>query len=73
MTRILCYPRSRSLLIELLGGEGMAEWIHLIQHLEVYAREQGCRHVEVQGRRGWERALAGEGYTFMRQMLEKEI
>lgn len=73
VTRVVSYPRSRSLLIELCGGYGMADWKGLIREFEAYARQRGCQHVEIRGRRGWERVFEAEGYTFVLQLIAKEV
>lgn len=71
VTRELRYPRGRSLLIQLLAGQGLGEWVHLLAELERHARELGCDAVEIQGRRAWERVLPG--YTVVRTVLAKEV
>lgn len=53
------------------GGYGKGEWVHLIDGLEKYAREEGCRAMRIWGRRGWEREL--EGYGIARVMLQKDL
>jgi hypothetical protein len=40
-----------------LGGAGMKQWLHLIEDIEQYARDEGCARMRIEGRRGWQRAL----------------
>ncbi len=71
VTRMEHYARSKSLLVQLCGGRGMNDWWPLIDEIERHARRIGCRHVEVQGRRGWARVLPG--YTELRTVIAKEV
>jgi hypothetical protein len=71
VTRLIHYDRGCALRIQACGGVGMARWLHLLGQLEQHARNLGCRWVEVQGRRGWGRALTG--YAFQCVQLAKEL
>lgn len=71
VTRLVWYDRGCAMRIQACGGAGMARWIHLIDELEQHARRLDCRWVEVQGRRGWERALPG--YSLQCVQLAKEL
>lgn len=73
VTREVRYPRCWSLLVQLLAGEGLEDWVHLIADIERSARDRGCKYVEVQGRRGWERELKRAGYHFLRVTIAKEV
>jgi hypothetical protein len=39
------------------GGEQRTRWLHLLDQIEAYARDEGCAAMVIVGRRGWERAL----------------
>jgi hypothetical protein len=39
------------------GGAERARWLHLIDEIESYARDEGCAAMVIVGRRGWERLL----------------
>jgi len=53
------------------GGENMNNWLPLLQGIEKYARNEGCRAVRIFGRRGWERTL--KDYDVTNIVIEKAI
>ena len=54
-----------------LGGGEMDALKALDEPIEAWAREQGCTRIEIQGRRGWERAL--RGYRHRGVVLTREL
>lgn len=70
VTQIHAHPNGRVLRIWLAGGD-LDELLHFLPAADAYAREQGCIQVEVEGRPGWERVLAG--YAKRRVILVKEL
>jgi hypothetical protein len=66
-------PQERRLLLWLAGGE-LDELVgDLRPRAEAWARAQGCRRALIIGRRGWERALAPEGYAPLARIIAKEL
>lgn len=53
------------------GGEGWTRFGHLIEGLEKFAKDEGCKRVRINGRPGWQRALSG--YRIAQVVIEKEI
>ena len=53
------------------GGTRMSDWLHLIDKIENWAREEGCARMSIWGRRGWSRGLMG--YRQKAVILEKEL
>lgn len=49
--------RLKTCLIWLCAGEGMDEWKWVINEIEKWAASIGCDRMEVNGRRGWVKAL----------------
>ena len=70
VTQVLEFPRKRVLRIWLAGGE-LHELRRAIAHAEEYALHRGCTEVEIDGRKGWARAL--NGFTETRRVLTKEV
>jgi len=60
VTSIYEYPNSKVMTVVLTGGEKMDKWIHLIEQLERWAKDEGCDYMEILGRPGWERVLKWE-------------
>ncbi len=57
-TRIANYPQHKALIIVLAAGE-LEEIIDLEPHIAEWGRNEGCKYVEIYGRRGWSKALPG--------------
>ena len=57
VTQFKTYPCCKTLLIHLIGGEGVHEWIHLIDNIEEFARNQRASKIEITGRKGWKKLL----------------
>lgn len=48
----------------LVGGSRMSEWAgDFIPKLKVWARSEGCSHIDGAGRKGWARIMARLGFT----------
>jgi hypothetical protein len=72
--RVKTYPAGAALAGEHLGGERLAEWAdQLFQIMEQYARDLGIKHLELVGRRGWEKILKPKGWKANLVIFEKEI
>jgi hypothetical protein len=53
------------------GGNGWARWGGLIAGLEDYARAENCARMEIAGRPGWLRRLAG--YRLAKIVIRKDL
>lgn len=73
VTQILVYPNHKTLLVVILAGDGMDEWLpSVIERLDEYAKHIGAKYIEERGRAGWERALSKYGYKKAYVVLRKE-
>ena len=61
----------KSCIIVACGGDDMSNWLGLIEQIETYAKNEGCKRTRIIGRRGWLRVL--EGYRADYAILEKAI
>lgn len=68
--RIASYPNHKAYVIVLAAGD-IADIVENEPMIAEFAREKGCKYVEIYGRRGWERALKGykEQATVLRKVL----
>lgn len=58
ITEIVVRPRKKVLRIVAMAGRDAPAWIETgMPMLEAFGRESGCKDIEMQGRRGWERLL----------------
>lgn len=70
ITRLAEYPQCKAVVVTTLGGDG-GDWNAMLQDVEDYARAHGCDRLEIQGRRGWLRAL--QGYQEVSTVISKEL
>lgn len=70
-TKILIYPAKKTLLIHLLGGAEIEEWVGQIRKIEKVAKYNGCSSVEIHGRPAWKKLLPK--YKTERIILSKEL
>lgn len=70
VTEIVMYPAGRRLTIFAAAGELEDGWQALLGNLEGWAREHGCKGVDIYGRKGWERLLPD--YRLQQVVLSKE-
>ena len=60
-SRIISYPNRLAMAVDWLGGTRMSEWIDLGNDMmHKYAKEMGCKHLEIYGRKAWGRVLGGK-------------
>ncbi len=69
-TRIAQYPRHRACIVVLAAGD-LDEIVSAEPQIVEFARENGCKYIEIFGRSGWRRAL--EGYSEQFTVLRKEV
>jgi hypothetical protein len=53
------------------GGRNMKRWLPLLRTIEAYARAEGCGHLRIFGRKGWQRVL--EDYRVTNIILERNL
>ena len=62
-TRIATYPRRKAMVLDFVGGTKLHKWKDtVIKTIGRFAKENDCQHLEGYGRKGWERALRGNGF-----------
>lgn len=74
VTQVIVYPKHKACLVVALGGDGMSEWFdELMDTVEAWAKDMGCRYVEEYGRKGWARVGAKRGYEQIYSVMRKSI
>ena len=53
------------------AGARMSRWLPLIEKIEAYAKNEGCKCVRIFGRKGWLRLL--DGYRQRYAIIDKEF
>lgn len=74
VTQIQVFPQFKVLVLLYLGGHDMGVWLEdLMDAIEEYGRQMGCKYGEEYGRKGWERIGKRRGaevtFTVMRKAL----
>lgn len=73
VTQIITYPKKKTLEICYLGGLDTLNQLSEIKIIEEWARIEGCKDIQVIGRKGWLRALKDEGYQERYTTIGKEL
>ena len=73
VTQFLQYPTGLLAAdIIIATGENRKQWIHLLETLEEWARDNGCQLFQMFARKGWARELKGD-YHLSHVLLERRI
>ena len=59
--------------IYIMTGRQRTKWQHLINKVEDFAKEEGCKMMELIARPGWQRVLNAFDYKRTHVVLEKKI
>ena len=59
--------------IYIMTGKQRTKWQHLITKVEDFAKQEGCKMMELIARPGWQRVLDDYGYKKTHVVLEKQI
>jgi hypothetical protein len=59
--------------IYIMTGKQRTKWQHLITKVEDFAKQEGCKMMELIARPGWQRVLDDYGYKRTHVVLEKQI
>lgn len=70
VTRVLDYPKCRVLRVWIAGGD-LDELAGFLPAADNYARSENCVRVELEGRKGWAKALPG--YKVTKVVMAKEL
>lgn len=74
VTQVISYPQYRVLLIFIVAGEDVQEWLDAGHHqLDSFAQSQGCAHVDFIGRKGWAKLVADMGYNQEWLMMRRNV
>ena len=72
--RLIEFPGRKTLYGDLLAGDRMKEWAHLMDEaVQDWARKFRCDYVEIGGRDGWLRFAKPYGYEKAYWVMEKKV
>lgn len=72
VTQVLTYPLEKRIRVWLAGGD-LTEIRSFLEMGRMWAAQIGAKSLEVEGRKGWARALAADGFTEQSVVLRKEL
>ena len=62
-SRVIEYPGRRAMALDWVGGRHMKKWMPLVlDTMQRYANDCGCKHLEGYGRKAWGRILQRYGW-----------
>lgn len=74
VTQINLYPRWKVATVLFLSGKDPLEWgDELMDTIEEWSKNMGCKYVEAHGRIGWSRLGAKRGYRRIWTTVRKEV
>lgn len=74
VTQISLYPQFKTCHVVALGGAGLNEWFdELMDSIEGWAADMGCKYVEEYGRKAWEKVGAARGYEHVYTVMRKKV
>ncbi len=73
VTEIRSYPNYKVCDARIVTGKQLDKWHHHVTDLETWAKDQGCRKIELFARPGWEKVMKPKGYVKTHVQIEKEL
>lgn len=73
LTALRHYPKLTTGAVLLTVGRDMRRWLHHLQLVELWLRQQGAEYIQISGRRSWPRVLARYGYQYESTSLAKSL
>tara|TARA_R110000764_G_scaffold65594_3_gene137262 strand:- start:219 stop:632 length:414 start_codon:yes stop_codon:yes gene_type:complete len=73
VTEIRTYPNYKVCDARIVTGIQMSRWHHHVEDLEAWAKEEGCKKMELFARPGWEKVMKPKGYLKTHVQIEKAL
>lgn len=73
VTEIRQYPNFKVCDLRITTGEQYERWVGFMDSICKWARQNGCKKMEVFARPGWERILKQQGFRKTHVQIEKEL
>ena len=73
VTEIIKRKHGKVCHVYIVTGRQMSKWQHLISRVEEFAKDEGCKMMELIARPGWQRVLKIFDYKRTHVVLEKQI
>ena len=73
VTEIIKKKHGKVCHVYIVTGRQMSKWQHLISKVEEFAKNEGCKMMELIARPGWQKVYNNHGYKKTHVVLEKQI
>ena len=71
ITEIKQYPKYKVCGCKITTGDSFKKWVDFMDYVMEWAKEEGCRKMEIHTRPGWERILKPKGFVKTHVQLER--
>ena len=71
ITEIKQYPKYKVCGCKITTGSSFKKWVDFMDYVMEWAKEEGCRKMEIHTRPGWERILKPKGFFKTHVQLER--
>jgi hypothetical protein len=73
ITEIKQYPKYKVCGCKITTGSSFKQWVDFMDYVMEWAKEEGCRKMEIHTRPGWERVLKPKGFFKTHVQLERML
>jgi len=73
VTQIIYYPSKKVMLFVIVSGVKFDNWVHLLPHFILFAKEHDCDSIEFYGRPGWEKKVEQLGFNKIHTVFSLNI
>ena len=73
ITEIKQYPKYKVCGCKITTGDSFKKWVDFMDYVMEWAKEEGCRKMEIHTRPGWERILKPKGFFKTHVQLERML
>lgn len=71
VSEIVQHPNGKACCVIICTGEDAHEWYGFLEHIEMWAKNEGCQWMELRARPGWKKLLKSYRQTHI--FLEKRL
>ena len=73
ITEVKQYPKYKVCGCKITTGNSFKKWVNFMDYVMEWAKEEGCRKMEIHTRPGWERILKPKGFFKTHVQLERML
>ena len=73
ITEVKQYPKYKVCGCKITTGNSFKRWVDFMDYVMEWAKEEGCRKMEIHTRPGWERVLKPKGFFKTHVQLERML